>query len=178
MKGIVVGHLLCEGPIRAKHACVLHARILWNNLVALSPNDYQASTCFLWHRPIWSEVFTQIPESHFMVVCQEPGLLQVTMLSRSLLVCYTMEADTGHAGQCNALQEQAPSGFGASWQLLANKTTSGTSRWLVCRQVRKKSNAGTLPPVFPFDLFPVHCSANWAPLYQSSETQGRIFFSW
>lgn len=47
MKGMVVGNFLCEGPIRAKHACVLHARILWFNLVAFSPNDYQASTCII-----------------------------------------------------------------------------------------------------------------------------------
>lgn len=70
----------------------------------------------------------QIPESHFMVVCLEPGLLRVTMLSRSLLARYKMEADTGRVRPCNALQEQAPSGFGASLQLLANKTTSGTLR--------------------------------------------------
>lgn len=47
MKGMVVGNFLCEGPIRAKHACVLHARILRFNLVAFSPNDYQASTCII-----------------------------------------------------------------------------------------------------------------------------------
>lgn len=74
---------------------------------------------------MWSKVFTQIPESHFMV---EPGLLRVTVLSRSLLARYTVEAGTGRVGLCNALEEQAPSGFEASLQLLANKTTSGTLR--------------------------------------------------
>lgn len=170
MKGTVVGNLLCEGPVRAKHACVLHARILWFNLVALSPNDYQAST-YLY------EVFTQIPESHFMVVCLEPGLLRVTMLSRSLIVRYTMEADTGRVGPCNTLQEQAPSAFGTNLQLLANKTTSGTFRVTCISSSEKEKqcwNISTCFSVWSFScgLFCQPSSTAW----ELGNSRGNFFF--
>lgn len=154
MKGTVVGNLLCEGPIRAKHACVLHARILWFNLVALFPNDYQTSTCIILALSYLYEVFTQIPESHFMVVCLEPGVLRVTMLSRSLIVHYTMEADTGRVGPCNALQEQAPSAFGTNLQLLANKTTSGTFRVTCISSSEKEKQCWNISTCFSIWSFP------------------------
>lgn len=167
--------LFCEGPIQTKHACWLHARVLWFRSVSFSPNDYQAST--------------------WIILAKSSGVRSSSLRAESCLIDYL--SGTWSAARHNACLWHHGGGWHRmrgnvqwNWRTmvqvglepvcnsLQTRLPRGHLAWLVCHPVReKKSNAGHFCLFFHLVYF-LWVVQPTAFAWGLGDTRGTFFFNW